>query len=249
MKLKNLMLSLSLAGLCLNQASSQAFAQSGRHIGDGSVNSAEDLRPAEFRSNLSSLAASDSNVVAPTAMAYGDTLTSSGHSAYGDTLTSSGHSAYGDTLTSSGQVYFEGPISGSCSASCDGSCDGGCDSCSTRKGLLAGLEGNGNLFFSAETLLWFAPKLSLPPLVTTSQQGVLPVLPDAATAFGGPDGISYGLLPGFRVEGGMYLDDCQKFGVSGRAYGIFQGKDDFHAASNGETSIGIPFYNLNPENC
>lgn len=222
MKLKNLMLSLSLAGLCLHQASSQVSAQSARHIGDGRPVSVGDLRPAEFRANRASLASSESNVVAPTAMAYGD------------------------TLTSSGDIYYENAPHGSYSIGCSSGCDDGCDSCSGGKGLLAGLKGNGKLFFSAESLLWFAPELSSPALVTTSAQGELPVLPDASTAFGGNDGISYDLLPGFRIEGGAYLDDCQKFGVSGRAYGIFQGKDTYHSASDGSTSLGIPFYNINP---
>jgi hypothetical protein len=95
-------------------------------------------------------------------------------------------------------------------------------------------------WFSAETLLWFAADRYAPPLVMTAGAGINPL--DGDVAFG--DTFSSGVIPGFRVSGGMYLDSCQKFGVGARAFGTFNDTSRYSIASeDGSTSIGIPFFN------
>ena len=231
MKIKKLLLSLSLAGLCWTQSADQAFPQSTKHIGD-SPPTAGDTRPAHFRTNSVNLSSAlDMSAIAPTAFA------SSG--------CSSGCAGGCDGGCDS-------PISGCDFGSCDGGCDGGCDSAcgggGGGLGLLGGPVGSG--WFSVESLLWFAEAQDSPPLVTTSNQGVLPVLGNplgaVATAFGGENGINRGMMPGLRVEGGIYIDDEKKLGFGGRGYGIFQDAEEYQAASNGSTSLGIPFFNINP---
>ncbi len=217
MKIKNVLLSLSLAGMCFSQAPAQDVPHStpsaaARHIGDGVrsigdsnryVATSPDERPEQFRPSgeyakpahySSSL---DMSIVAPTACQ---------------------------------------------SASCDTSCMSGCDtnfgSCSTSASTT---------WFSAESLLWFSQSHRAPALVTTSAAGVLPVAGanGVTTGFGGGDGIDTGLLPGYRVSGGKYLGDCQKFGIGGRGYGIFSDSEEYAAASDGTTNLGIPFFNAN----
>lgn len=220
MKMKNVLLSLSLAGLCFSQAPAQAFPQSptqppaAKHIGDGVKSIGDtnrftpespDTRPAVFRptgSNAQSVRpvnGLDMQLLAPTA----------------------------------------------CSTQCDTGREG---HFASRKSLFSDLGcGDGKKWFSAESLLWFGQNQNLPGLVTTSESGVFPTLGSAGvtSAVGGPDGLDTGLLPGFRIAGGTYLDDCQKIGFGGRAYGIFSNAEEFAMASDGTQSIGIPFFNAN----
>lgn len=101
-------------------------------------------------------------------------------------------------------------------------------------------------WFTAETLLWFSEAQASPTLVTSSAMSVLPLdgAPGVTSAFGGPDGIDRGVVPGFRFEGGVFLDDDQRIAVAGRVTGIFQDEETYSATSDGTTSLGLPFYNL-----
>lgn len=215
MKIKNVLLSLSLAGMCFSQASAQnvphpsSASPAARHIGDGVrsigdtnryVSNSVDERPSEFlpqgefaRSAVFS-SDLDANIVAPTACA---------------------------------------------SASCGSGCEQSFGSCRTSPN---------NRWFGAEALLWFSQNHRTPPLVTTAPAGTLPVAGAAgvATEFGGGDGIDHGVLPGYRVSGGMYFGDCQKFGIGGRGYGIFSDSEESTTASNGTSNLGLPFFNVNP---
>lgn len=216
MKIKNLLLSLTLAGTCLTHGADQAFPQSAtKHIGDSTdssyVSDASDQRPPEFRSNAASLSSAlDMSVVAPTAFS----------------------TASCDT---------------SCSSGCDSSCEGGCDSAcgGAAAGLLGGVLGDtvGSGWFSVESLLWFSEQERTPALIATAPGGVFPVLGSATGTY---SDVSRGMMPGLRAEGGVFVDEDQKFGFGGRAYGIFQDADEYQVASNGSTSIGIPFFNINP---
>jgi hypothetical protein len=133
-------------------------------------------------------------------------------------------SAYdmGSGCNSCGQNY--------CGTSCGNNC--GCSS---------------NLWFGAETLLWWGQKRQAPPLLTSSGQGVLPVAgtPGVTTVVGGPDAeLDSGLLPGYRVSGGMYFGPEKRVGVSGRVFGIYRNTDTTSLSSDGSTSsIGLPFFN------
>ncbi len=215
MKMKNVLLSLSLAGLCLHQASAQSpthgTGAATRSIGDDSVENVDpDQMPDPFRTRdsrlISRASIMDYEMLAPTAAAY----------------QSANHS---DTSL----------LSGACST---GDCGSFASPCGTTGGI--------KTWFSAESLLWFSQGRRSPALATTSAQGVLPVEGNAGvtTEFGGPDGIESGLLPGFRLAGGMYLGDCEKVAIGGRVFGIFSDDQQFNAVSDGTTSLGVPFFNV-----
>lgn len=134
--------------------------------------------------------------------------------------------------------------SGSCgcgSGSCGGShSSGGC-------GCGCGGESSSNLWFGAETLLWWGQKRDVPPLLTTAAAGVLPVAGTAgvATVVGGPDsGLDSGLMPGYRLSAGMYFGPEQRVGVSGRVFGLYRSSDTVSRSDSGANqSIGLPFFN------
>jgi hypothetical protein len=205
MKITNLLLSLTLAGFCFQQASAQVShpqapaPSAARHIGDGVrsigdtnryVPGSDDVRPAEFlpdeeSSMVSPAGAFNMGMLAPTA--------------------------------SSSRMRSR-------------------SACNSRSGWL-----------TAESLLWFSEQQNAPALVTTADQGTLPVAGanGVTTAFGGPDGIDRGIIPGFRLEAGMFIDSDEKIAAVGRVYGIFQNEASYSASSTGGTpSLGLPFYNL-----
>ncbi len=128
-------------------------------------------------------------------------------------------------------------ISGDCGCS-TGSCEVGSS--------LGSCGGRSNYWVSMESLLWFGQRRQTPALITTSAQGVLPVAGAAGVtnAFGGGDGIDSGLLTGYSLSGGTYLDSCQKFGVGGRVFGIFQNSQTRTLTSDGSTSVGVPLFNV-----
>lgn len=218
MKIKNLVLSLTLAGLCFHQASAQGIPTpaSSRHIGDATT---QDVRPPAFHAarsvsdaGVDFASALNREMLAPTAASYAS-----------------------HELDSSG--YSLGSV---CGSDC-----GGCVSCGGAAGL----------WITGESLLWFSDKLASPALVTTSDPGTLPLAgrPGVTSQLGGGDGIDFGLLPGYRVSGGFYLDPDQKIGIGSRGYGIFAASERYRNASDGtgganNPSIGIPFFDLRPGN-
>ena len=104
-----------------------------------------------------------------------------------------------------------------------------------------------SLWFTAETLLAFGAKRNSPVLVTTAPTNVLPQqgAADVTDAFGGR--IESGLMPGYRLSAGGYFCQDKKIGLCIRGYGIYDATQDFELASDGTTSIGIPFLNLNAQ--
>ncbi len=125
-------------------------------------------------------------------------------------------------------------------------CDNSCSTGNCGSTLISGCGDNRSEWWvNMDALLWFGQRRNAPPLITTAAQGVLPLAGNAGvtTLFGGEDGISSGLIPGYRLSGGKYIDGCQKIGIGGQVFGIFQSSTTEAAASNGATSIGIPFYN------
>ena len=115
--------------------------------------------------------------------------------------------------------------------------------CAPATGVMQTMSSLG--WFEAESLLWFGQRRQSPPLVVSSPQGVIPIIgvPDVTSQLGGGDGISSGLLPGYRLSAGMYLDECEKIGIGGRVYGIFSSREEFSSTSTGTPSLAIPFYN------
>lgn len=127
-----------------------------------------------------------------------------------------------------------------------GNCDTACDPCTTSS--LCGPRCNEPYYwFDAEALLWFGDNLNSPPLVTTAAAGIVPLVgdPGVTNAFGGPDGIDPGLLPGYRVSFGTWLNDCRTVGVGGRVYGLFSGGSSFTDPGTGTNSVGRPYIDFN----
>ncbi len=103
------------------------------------------------------------------------------------------------------------------------------------------------MWFGAETLLWWGQKRDVPPLLTTAAAGVLPVAGNqgVTTVVGGADnGLDSGLMPGYRLSGGMYFGCEKRVGISGRVFGLYRSSDTTSVTNDGSTqSIGLPFFN------
>jgi len=217
MKITKLLLVMALAGSSLNQASAQnaSSAPAARHVGDG----------------VRSIGDSDRYVAMPEdnrpkAFKPKASLVSNSQMLDMEMLAPS---ASGDC----------GSGSGICNS---GSCGSGCGS----SGLVSGCGNKSTEYWmNMESLLWFGQRRHSPTLITTANQGVLPVAGDPGVTgqFGGPDGTPTGLLTGYSLSGGKYLDSCQKIAVGGRVFGVFQNSQTRTVTSDGTTSVGIPFYN------
>ncbi len=227
MKITNLVLSLALAGLCLNQASAQGIrtpsGSASRSIGDSST----DLRPTQFQAARS---LSDRSVGYATANQQADHEQS--------VLSYGSDSSYGDYQ---GQTeYYEEPTQ---SYQASGSYGESYGAVSANR--------HPQVWFNSESLVWFTKNMATPALVNNSDFGVLPTTgaPGVQTMFGGGDGIDYGFVPGFRISGGMYLGPDQKVGIGGRGYGLLNASESYSRRSDGtggaaNPSLGLPFYNL-----
>lgn len=137
----------------------------------------------------------------------------------------------------------------SSSGSCDtGACGSG-GSCSSS-GLLSGFggacgtglgaAGSGLGWAETDTLLWWGRGLTNAPVVVGGNSpSVLPSNP----LLGGYDNpLGTDMLVGLRGNVGFWLDDCQNYGVGGRAWGVIsQGSEE--VITNGGNSTGIAFYN------
>jgi hypothetical protein len=146
--------------------------------------------------------------------------------------------------------FFDGgfrPSSQGCS-SCDSpTCDGnGCDSIGGgghqgRFGTLLNLCKKDG-WIRAEGMVMFMAERKAPPLVTSSNPGTFPVLPDAVVEFG--DELDGGVSGGFRADVGRYLTD--HFGIGGRILWISDNGDDFSMSGNQNDangrSIGRPYF-------
>ena len=148
-------------------------------------------------------------------------------------------------LAPSAMSYDAGSFSSGGDCGCGSGCGSG--SCGSGHGSNCGCGCSSNMWFGAETLLWWGQKRDVPPLLTTAGAGVLPVAgnPGVTTVVGGPDaGLDSGLMPGYRLSGGMYFGCEKKVGISGRVFGLYQGSDTTSRNNDGTTqSIGLPFFN------
>ena len=110
-------------------------------------------------------------------------------------------------------------------------------------GLAAGCDsdGCGNLGWSEfDTLLWWGRGLNgSPVIVGGNSPSVLPTNP----LLGGTDNpLGTDMLVGLRGNVGFWLDDCQQYGIGGRAWGIVS-NDSEQVITNGGNSTGISFFN------
>ena len=151
---------------------------------------------------------------------------------------------------------------GGCDTGCNVGCDMGCDlgGCGSSCGSSCGPTGRmkiGRIFDKCdpdtwaqmEFLMWFTQDRDMPALVTTSQEGSLPVLPPAqgpnpnnvVVAFG--DGVAGELSAGFRGDYGKWVSD--NVGIGGRFWILAKNNDSFFGSGTGVgNSIGRPFLNV-----
>lgn len=129
-----------------------------------------------------------------------------------------------------------------CHEDCDGSY-GDCLGCDPP--CLAGeYAGGERWWFGAEYLLWRTDSTILPPLVTDSTIGNAPVLGGPTTqviAGGHPVGDSW--RSGYKLELGIWFDDCNELAVVGDYFNI--GEDDYNFYFPGDSgrNTGRPFFN------
>ncbi|MFM8574228.1 MAG: BBP7 family outer membrane beta-barrel protein, partial [Pirellula sp.] len=138
--------------------------------------------------------------------------------------------------------------SGGCdSGSCSGS--GSCDSAGLLSGFGgacglggAGLGGVGSGLGWAEsdTLLWWGRGLTNSPVIVGGNSPT--VLPTNPLLGGYDNPLGNDMLVGLRGNVGFWLDDCQNYGVGGRAWGLISDGNE-QVITNGGNSTGISFYN------
>lgn len=192
MKLRKVLLSLSLAGLCFSQAPAQELNDqitssrpAARHIGDGVrsigdtnrlVSTSPDRRPDEFVPNAD-LASANMNLIAPTA-------------------------------TNAAAISSPRVVSRSRPKSSLG-------------------------WFGAETLLWFGEGQTGPTLTQLPAFGMVGVTQNVQP-FG--DTVGTGLLPGYRISSGLFLNYDQTIAVGGRVFGLFGASESTTYTGDGTTS-------------
>jgi len=106
----------------------------------------------------------------------------------------------------------------------------------------------GRFWVSAEYLYWQTQGQNLPPLVTQSPAGTIR---DNAGVIGTPGTrILYGnnngneeWRSGFRISAGMWLDECQRFGIGGDFFFLQPSNESFGIGSPGDLILSRPFVN------
>jgi len=142
-----------------------------------------------------------------------------------------GNSCDNGACDAGGACGSGGLLSGLC-----GGLGGGCDS--FGRGM--GAAGSGLGWAETDTLLWWGRGLTNSPVIvggnTPSELPTNPLL----GGYNNPLGTD--MLLGMRANVGFWLDDCQNYGVGGRAWGLISdGKEQ--VITNGGNSTGIAFYN------
>jgi hypothetical protein len=90
--------------------------------------------------------------------------------------------------------------------------------------------------------LWWTKDLPLPPLVTAGPPGSLGILgnPGTTTLFGGND-VDFDERHGGRFTAGLWLNDCQTFGLEGSYFFLAGESEGFAASSPGLPVLARPF--------
>jgi hypothetical protein len=108
-----------------------------------------------------------------------------------------------------------------------------------------------HLWANPEFLLWWAKGQNVPPLVTTSpswtprdQAGILGWTGTCVIA-GGCE-VDDGIRPGFRIQAGMWLDQCEHCGVEGSFFFLGTKSEDRTFCGSDAQILARPFYDLNP---
>jgi hypothetical protein len=105
----------------------------------------------------------------------------------------------------------------------------------------------GRFWVSGEYLLWWIKDTRVPPLVTQGTTLASTILGQGATILVGPNtNLNDSATSGARFTAGMWLNDCQTFGIEASYFFLDQNSRDFSAGGNGtpgSPAIGRPFFN------
>lgn len=105
----------------------------------------------------------------------------------------------------------------------------------------------GPIWLRGEYLLWWTNGTHLQPLVTTSPTGTpsveAGVLPGATILFGESRQLS-DARSGYRLESGMWLDQCRQWDVRLDYYSLGARESGFQRTSTGDPILARPFYNV-----
>lgn len=98
-------------------------------------------------------------------------------------------------------------------------------------------------WFMGELLLWRVDGAQLPPLVTENRLGFAPTLALSSTdvlAGGNVAGNSW--RTGYRLELGVWFDDCQETALVGDYFNIGQDDYDYYYPGGSGTNVGRPYF-------
>ena len=106
----------------------------------------------------------------------------------------------------------------------------------------------GRFWIGAEWLYWTTKGNKYPVLATGAPAGTAR---NVAGTLGGPgttnlispDDANSDWRSGFRVYGGLWLDECQRFGIEGNFFYLGDSNQKFSAGSNGTNIVTRPFTN------
>lgn len=91
-----------------------------------------------------------------------------------------------------------------------------------------------------DTLFWWGRGLTNSPVILG---GNSPTVLPSNPLYGGQDNpVGTDLMFGLRADLGLWLDDCQNYGIGGRAWGILSNGQE-EIITNGGNSTGIGFFN------
>lgn len=146
---------------------------------------------------------------------------------------------YENAPVAGGVPFVEGTIceEPSCQQCCASLC--GCRPCQSP------------LWLQSELLLWGVKGQYVPDLLTRSPAGTPATdigvlgLPTTDTIFG-RDRISDDLRIGGRVRGGIWLNECRKYGLEADFFYLGDDDDNIRATSDAGDLFARPFYNTNP---
>lgn len=113
-------------------------------------------------------------------------------------------------------------------------------SCGTTASIANSNCGPGMGWLDFDTLLWWGRGLTNAPMVTGGASTT--ALPTNPLLGGSENPVGTDLMFGLRADLGFWLDDCQNYGVGGRAWGILSDSQE-KIITNGGNSTGIQFFN------
>jgi hypothetical protein len=130
-----------------------------------------------------------------------------------------------------------------CGDECYG--DAGCDCMGCDPDCPCGQYAGGERWwFDAQYLLWRTDSTILPPLATDSTVGTLPALGGPTTqVIAGGHPVANHWRSGYKLELGIWFDDCQQLAIVGDYFNIGQDDYDFYFPGDSGRNTGRPYFN------